>query len=531
MKKLKRFTASGTGIGNFLLSITFRLMLFNIILVFLPSASILYLDTYEKQLLNAQEKAMVQQGRLLSAALSNSGDLDSETAKKILTNLQERTEARLRVLDNKGMLLADTSTINRSSIETENVEYAVSSRLITPINKNSFLYNTAILPVRLYRKFFQAPIPVAGESFYNYSEPFNGVEVLAALSGRYGAVTRLSSDGQQSVSLYIAIPIVNSETVIGAVLCSQSTYRILQNLYEIRLVLLKIFLWSFLVALIISIILAYSISFRIKRLRNEAESIRTGRGRLEGNFSPSIFMDEIGDLSFSLADLANRMDKHFRNTTSFIQDFSHEFKNPLSVVRTAAEMIPEAQGEQKSRFLKLIDQNSRRMEYLLDSIMELSIIDKDLEEEIKEYVDVNLLLENIIPGFQLKYPYREWVLQGGGEYSNIYGTKDKLSRVFINLLENANSFAAPGTPVEIELVENTNQLSITVFNYGSTLPEGDLSRIFDRFYSNRISREQNHNGLGLAIVRTIVLSYNGSISAENKGEGVCFSIVFPLMTA
>ncbi|MDA3941609.1 MAG: ATP-binding protein [Spirochaetia bacterium] len=333
---------------------------------------------------------------------------------------------------------------------------------------------------------------------------------MAALDGRYGAVTRLSSEGQRSVSLYIAIPVLNSETVIGAVLCSQSTFRILQDMYAIRLVLLKIFLWSFLFALIISIVLAYSISFRIQRLRNEAESIRTGKGKLEGYFTPSIFMDEIGYLSFSLADLASRMDKHFRYTASFIQDFSHEFKNPLSVVRTASEMIPDSTGEQQYRFLELIDQNSRRMEFLLDSITELSLI------------------AHLIPGFQLKYPHREWKLKETPIRSKVFGTKDKLSRVFINILENANSFASSGTPVEIVLTANNSQIRITIFNYGSSIPSVDLDRIFDRFYSNRVSREHKHSGLGLSISQTIVQSYNGSIKAENKDKGVIFIIDLPL---
>ena len=120
----------------------------------------------------------------------------------------------------------------------------------------------------------------------------------------------------------------------------------------------------------ISIFLSFSISSRIKRLRNDAESIRTGKGRLEGYFTPYLFMDEIGELSYSLKDLTSRLDRHIRNTASFIQDFSHEFKNPLSVVRTASEMVPESGEEQRDRFLQLIDQNSRRMESLLEGIRE-----------------------------------------------------------------------------------------------------------------------------------------------------------------
>ncbi|MCK5199338.1 MAG: stimulus-sensing domain-containing protein [Spirochaetales bacterium] len=370
MKKLKLFTVSATGIGRFLLSITFRLMLFNIILVFLPVASILYLDTYERQLLDAQEKSMVQQGRLFSAALSDSGSLDAGRAKNVLTSLKGRTDARLRVLDENGTLIADSSSIYKSEIKNQNTVYTKRATSMPGIDRDSILYRIAIWPVRIYRKLFNPPLPVAGESYYNSGLPFNGTEVRAALNGRYGAVTRLSSDGQRSVSLYIAIPVTNGGAVIGAILCSQSTYRILQDLYEVRIVLLKIFLWSFLFAMVISIFLSFSISFRIKRLRNDAESIRTGKGRLEGYFTPSSFMDEIGELSFSLKDLTSRLDRHIRYTASFIQDFSHEFKNPLSVVRTASEMVPESGEEQRDRFLQLIDQNSRRMESLLEGIRE-----------------------------------------------------------------------------------------------------------------------------------------------------------------
>ena len=520
---------SDTGIGKFLLSITFRLMLFNIILVFLPTASILYLDTYEKQLLIAQEKSMVQQGRLLSAALSGSTVLDADNAIRILINLQERTEARLRILDEEGLLIADTSTIYKTELKNKNIEYSDYSRLITPINKNPVLYNLATLPVRLYRKLFQPPLPVAGESYYNSTEPFTGFEVMAALAGRYGAVTRLSSDGQRSVSLYIAIPIINSETVIGAVLCSQSTFRILQDVYDIRLVLLKIFLWSFLFALVISIVLAYSISFRIKRLRNDAESIRTGKGRLEGYFTPPVFMDEIGDLSYSLADLASRMDKHFRYTASFIQDFSHEFKNPLSVVRTASEMIPDSTGEQRDRFLELIDQNSRRMESLLEGIREFSLIDRDLEEEVKEAVPVETLLINLVYGFNIKYPDRKWELFCTAVNTSVLGAEDKIGRIFINILENASSFANKNSSIKISIENKNNQLEINISNQGILISQGDLERIFNRFYSNRVSREKKHNGLGLSISQTIAQSYNGNITAENKENGVCFLIVFPLI--
>ena len=84
---------------QFLSRIWIRLLAFNVLLVFLPAAGFLYLDTYERQLLQAQERAMVQQGRLLAAALAKQVSLDVVPAERILIDLDQRLEARLRVVD------------------------------------------------------------------------------------------------------------------------------------------------------------------------------------------------------------------------------------------------------------------------------------------------------------------------------------------------------------------------------------------------------------------------------------------------
>src|SRR3954454_22029122 len=91
--------------------ISARLLLFNILLVFLPVAGFLYLGVYEKQLLHDQERAMVQQGRLLAAALGDRPALDAATASGLLQRLRSRTEARLRIFGADGTLLADSSRL------------------------------------------------------------------------------------------------------------------------------------------------------------------------------------------------------------------------------------------------------------------------------------------------------------------------------------------------------------------------------------------------------------------------------------
>ena len=91
--------------------ISIRLLLFNILLVFVPVAGFLYLGVYEQQLLEDQERSMVQQGRLLAAALGDQGDLGPSIAETLLRRLDQRTEARLRIFGRDGGLLADSSRL------------------------------------------------------------------------------------------------------------------------------------------------------------------------------------------------------------------------------------------------------------------------------------------------------------------------------------------------------------------------------------------------------------------------------------
>ncbi len=92
-------------------SISFRLLVFNVLIVFFPIASFLFLSTYEQQLLQYLEHALVQQGRILAAALGDHVELTEDRAVGLLMRLERQHDARLRVLDSTGHVLADSSVI------------------------------------------------------------------------------------------------------------------------------------------------------------------------------------------------------------------------------------------------------------------------------------------------------------------------------------------------------------------------------------------------------------------------------------
>src|SRR5262249_36272333 len=90
-----------------------RLLAFNLLLVVLPVAGVYYLDIYERQLLDAQERAMVQEGRILAAALSERGLLTADEAESLLVRPRQQSEAPGRVVDVEGRILADSSRLGR----------------------------------------------------------------------------------------------------------------------------------------------------------------------------------------------------------------------------------------------------------------------------------------------------------------------------------------------------------------------------------------------------------------------------------
>ncbi|MGI9432600.1 MAG: HAMP domain-containing protein, partial [Myxococcota bacterium] len=282
-----------------------RLLAFNVLLVFLPVAALLYLGVFEEKLLAAQERSMVQQGRLLAASLAERGALEREGARDILIHLDRRVTARLRVVDWDGQLLADSSRLGPRQ-PAGGAEEPMGPLPGDP--RASWLYRAGAALFRGVAPLFggQPTAPTGAEEFYGRGEPVLGVEVRAALQGRYGAATRVSP-GQRSLTLYSAIPVESDGDVVGAVLISQSTYRLLQDLYEERLAIFQVFLVSVGVAAVLSLLVATTIARPIHRLRVQAEEVLDRSGRLRGRFQASRSRDEIGDLARALEKLSRRL--------------------------------------------------------------------------------------------------------------------------------------------------------------------------------------------------------------------------------
>ncbi|MDR2094518.1 MAG: histidine kinase [Treponema sp.] len=567
-------------------SLSVRLLLFNILLLFLPLGSLLYLDTYENQLLASQENSMIQQGRLLSSALSGrdfSGAELAAEALRILVNLGGRVDSRLRVVDTRGNLVADSAVISAGSPVENSVQYQpgqdedepavpaetegsaeAGAEMQTAADEtrkdaspnDSFLYRMAVYPVNVFKRLFFPPgIQFTAGEFYSGQKMLLGPEIRAALEGRYGAATRYSSGGQVSLNLYSAIPVWGGDPgkITGAVLVSRSSYGILLNLYRIRLDIIRIFFVSLLVSLVLSLGLSFTITIPIKKLKEQAEGMLDKSGHFRSRFRGLRRKDEIGDLSRSLSALSLKLEKRISFIDTFTADLLHELKNPLAAIRGLVELSLSSPVREE-QLLSRIAREENRMERLLARLRELSGIDNSLEQEASEFVDlaqfIPLLLEpyrnqNLAPdasGVSIVFKNECTDEQAPAEKVLVLINPDRLGQALLNPLDNALSFAPPASQVTLTLSRGEaggiKGWLITVDDQGPGIREESGGRYFERFYSERPQEEkQDHSGIGLAIVRAIVQGYGGYCSLTNRhpepscSGGCRFLLVLPAVPA
>ncbi len=492
--------------------ISLRLMLFNLLLVFLPIAGVLLLDFYEVHLERAQLQSMFREARMIVALIQSDPRSRFDRAAPMFRQLITGDE-RFRIVDNDGRVLLDTG-LQREVYEPPPQ---------TPAQRN-WLYRAgaALLRVPLtYLRPVTRPLPSSDD--YERSRVLRGKEVQDALLGVRGTEKRVSSAPDHQVTLYAAIPVFRNGAIAGAVVVSQSTDDIRAELHQVRLSIFRIFMISIVLAIVLTLMVSTTIVQPLRQLRKEAGDILDRRGRLRARFKGSKKHDEIGDLARALERLSQRVEQHQQIAESFASDVSHEFKNPLASVRMATEMLAQVDSPaERARFLRVAETEIARMENLLAQVREITVIDAGMQSEERTTVDLNALIQRIVDGFRLREKERvSFDLELASTPLPVNGSEDRLIQVFENLLDNAVSFTPAGGRIAVKTSADAKDAIVCVRDRGPGIPDENLSRIFDRFFTYRPDEQKNHRhtGLGLSIVKAIIEGYGGTVRATNQPDG------------
>jgi len=219
-----------------------------------------------------------------------------------------------------------------------------------------------------------------------------------------------------------------------------------------------------------------------------------------------------------------------RMRVDFVANASHELRTPLATLLGFIETLQDgaaADTATRSRFLKIMSGEARRMRQLLDDLMSLSRIEADKYSPPAEKVALGPLVEEVRDA--LHEPTRITLDEAPGTLP-VSGDRAQLSQLLHNIVGNALKYGRAGTPVRVRLAPADGMVRLTVADEGEGIAAEHLPRLTERFYraDPGRSRAVGGTGLGLAIVKHIVERHRGRLDIDSVvGRGTTVSVLLP----
>ena len=222
--------------------------------------------------------------------------------------------------------------------------------------------------------------------------------------------------------------------------------------------------------------------------------------------------------------------------TDFVANVSHELKTPITSIKGFVETLREGainKPEEAERFLEIIENQSDRMDAIIDDLLDLSRIEQQAEKKqikLKEgYVKNVLALAKELCSNKSSTKNIEIELNCDDNLAaNI--NMPLLEQAIVNLLDNAIKYSPENSKIEVSSRRVDKQIHIAVRDFGCGIDKESLPRLFERFFrvDKARSRKLGGTGLGLAIVKHIAEAHKGSVSVESTvGKGTKFTIELP----
>jgi two-component system, OmpR family, sensor histidine kinase ChvG len=538
-------------------SLAKRIVVLNLAGLAVLVVGILFLNQWRTGLIEARVQSLRVQGEIIAAAIAASATANSdvitvnpdrllelqtgepisplsffdpslefpinpERVAPLLRNLVTPTRTRARIYDQGGLLILDSANIYARG--------EVLRQITRPPQDGTgfFLFD--------WWNVLKAWLP--GDDFplyqeYAADEGKRYPEVAAALTGAATAIVRV--DARQQLVVSVAVPVQRVRATVGVLLLSTQPGDIDQIDTAERWGILRIALVAAAVTIVLSLLLAGTIAGPLRRLSAAAERVQvapTDRAEIP-DFSDRT--DEVGHLSKALRSMTSALYNRIEAIERFAADVAHELKNPLTSLRSAVETLPRAKrAEDRARLSAIIQHDVRRLDRLISDISNASRLDAELARQSSERVDVEMLVATMVSIQKDVAANRNVnvVLEKdvGRNAPVVLGHDSRLAQVFNNLIDNAVSFSPPGGTVRVVVGSSDDWITVTVTDDGPGI-RGDITRIFQRFYTDRPEGESfgDHSGLGLAISRQIIEAHRGTVIAANRtdGSGATFTVKLP----
>jgi two-component system, OmpR family, sensor kinase len=375
----------------------------------------------------------------------------------------------------------------------------------------------------------------------------NYKRALDAVRERRGDSYYFPYDQEGALALVYSVPLYHSGNVIGAVQVIRSAKSIDETLVQVSRYLILGTTLSLVVAAIVGAFLANRALTPIDTITRTASSI-TRTKDLERRLKIDESFSEVGQLAATFNEMLDRIQKLFTAQERLIADVSHELRTPLTSMQGNIELLQrmalngQSDRSHEPRFqialqetLREVEHETTRMSRLINDLLVLAQADSGALQLQMAPVEMDTLLLEVYRQAKRIVEQRRtgkgWEIRLGGEdQALVWGDRERLRQVLLNLVDNAVKYTPEGGTVTLSLENRAGWVKVAVADTGIGIPAEQQDQIFERFFrvEKARSREMGGSGLGLSIVQWIAQAHQGRVTVESKPQaGSTFVLWLP----
>jgi signal transduction histidine kinase len=242
---------------------------------------------------------------------------------------------------------------------------------------------------------------------------------------------------------------------------------------------------------------------------------------------------QVGKLEAERAVMTARLHELNRRKDEMIAVVSHDLCSPLTGFRMVIDLLRERRNEPSEELLGLMDQSARRMVSMVRGLLDISKLQSDTVKLEMEDVRLSEVIRHTMQPLMINANAKDIAMNLHAPMGEPLLRADRLrvSQIFSNLLTNAVKFTAPGGAVDVTIEPKQDVVNVHVRDTGLGIPKEEMPHIFDKYRqtATKATAGENGAGLGLAIVREMVLLQGGQINVSSAlDHGSVFSVCLPI---
>ena len=315
-----------------------------------------------------------------------------------------------------------------------------------------------------------------------------------------------------------------------------SAVRLVTSLEEVNQQIFLYILLMILLGVAILILILFSSSYFINSIVNPVGQIgETARRIAGGDLGARLEKksnDEIGELCEIINHMAEELDAAERLKNDFISSVSHELRTPLTAIRGWGETILFDGGEDKKtleRGMNIIINETGRLSAMVEELLDFSRMQSGRLKLIRSKTDAVAELSEAVLMYteRAKRENVDLFFDEEAPAAPVYGDKNKLRQVFVNIIDNAIKYSDAGGCVTVTAAVAADNLTVVVTDTGIGIRAEDLPKVKTKFFKANSTRRGS--GIGLAVADEIITRHGGTLAVDSEYEkGTTVTITLPV---